>query len=42
MPQIDANALAGKLQADEVMGLFTVGNLATLVQQRLDASTLAA
>jgi acyl carrier protein len=42
MPQIDATALAGKLQADEVMGLFTVANLATLVQQRLDASTLAA
>lgn len=42
MPQIDTARLAGKLQADEVIGLFTVGNLAALVQQRLDASTAAA
>jgi acyl carrier protein len=42
MPQIDITKLAGKLSADDVICLFTVGNLAALVQQRLDASTAAA
>lgn len=37
MPQIDVAALSGRLRADEVMGLFTVGNLAGLVQSRLSA-----
>lgn len=34
MPQIDADALAGQLKADEVMGLFTVDNLVRLVEAR--------
>ena len=37
MPQIDAGALAGKLEAEKVIGLFTVGNLATMVAQRAGA-----
>jgi len=37
MPQIDADALAGKLEAEKVIGLFTVGNLATMVAQRAGA-----
>lgn len=32
MPQIDPAELAGKLEAEQVMGLFTVGNLVQLVQ----------
>lgn len=35
MPQVDPGELAGKLRAGNVMGLFTVDNLATLVRQRL-------
>ena len=34
MPQIDVDELAGKLPAEEVITLFTVGNLADLVAQR--------
>ena len=34
MPQIDVDELAGKLPAEEVIALFTVGNLADLVAQR--------
>ena len=37
MPQIDADALAGKLQATEVMSHFTVGNLTEMVAQRANA-----
>ncbi len=32
MPQIDAGELAGKLEAEQIMGLFTVANLAQLVE----------
>jgi acyl carrier protein len=32
MPQIDAEELAGKLEAEQIMGLFTVANLAGLVE----------
>jgi acyl carrier protein len=35
MPQIDAAALAGKLQAQKVLTLFTVQNLADMVDQRV-------
>ena len=38
MPQIDENALAGKLKADQVMSLFTVQNLADMVAQRAGAT----
>jgi acyl carrier protein len=38
MPQIDVTALTGRLRADEVMGLFTVGNLASLVHARADGT----
>lgn len=34
MPQIDADALRGKLKAEEVINHFTVQNLADLVSQR--------
>ena len=34
MPQIDPAALAGRLQAERVIDLFTVQNLADLVAQR--------
>ncbi len=34
MPQIGVDELAGTLQAEEVITLFTVGNLADLVAQR--------
>ena len=37
MPQIDADELAGKLEAEQVITLFTVGNLADLVAQRAAA-----
>ena len=37
MPQIDANALAGKLEAEKVMSLFTVDNLSDLVASKLAA-----
>jgi acyl carrier protein len=32
MPQIDASELAGKLEAEQIMGLFTVANLVQLVE----------
>jgi acyl carrier protein len=38
MPQLDTDALAGELQADQVMGHFTVDNLVTLVAQRASAT----
>lgn len=41
MPQIDKAALAGKLRAGEVLGVFTVDNLVALVDQRLSASDAA-
>ncbi|MEU9717060.1 phosphopantetheine-binding protein [Streptomyces sp. NPDC047976] len=41
LPQIDTDALAGKLVADEVLTLFTVQNLTDMVSERAD-STLAA
>jgi acyl carrier protein len=34
MPQIDVDALAGNLELEKVITLFTVENLATLVAQR--------
>jgi acyl carrier protein len=34
MPQIDADELAGKLEAEKVMNLFTVQNLEEMVVQR--------
>ncbi|MFI0480831.1 acyl carrier protein [Actinomadura sp. 9N215] len=34
MPQIDVDALAGELTAEQVMGHFTVANLVALVVQR--------
>ena len=34
MPQLDADAMAGKLEAEKVMSLFTVQNLVDLVAQR--------
>lgn len=37
MPQINADELAGKLEAEKVMGLFTVQNLADMVAQRAAA-----
>jgi acyl carrier protein len=37
MPQIDPDALAGKLEAEKVMSLFTVENLVDLVEQRVTA-----
>jgi acyl carrier protein len=37
MPQIDTDALAGKLEAGKVMSLFTVENLVGLVAQRAEA-----
>lgn len=38
MPQIDEDALAGKLEAEKVMSLFTVQNLADMVAERVDAA----
>ncbi len=35
MPQIDVDALAGKLEAEKVITLFTVENLASLVASRV-------
>jgi acyl carrier protein len=35
MPQIDTEALTGKLQAQKVLTLFTVQNLADMVDQRV-------
>lgn len=37
MPQIDPNALAGKLEAEKVMSLFTVDNLSDMVAGKLAA-----
>lgn len=37
MPQIDTNALAGKLEAEKVMSLFTVANLSDMVAGKLAA-----
>ena len=37
MPQIDTGALAGKLEAEKVMSLFTVDNLSDLVAAKLAA-----
>jgi acyl carrier protein len=37
MPQIDTDALAGKLEAEKVMSLFTVDNLSDMVAGRLAA-----
>lgn len=37
MPQIDADALAGSLRADQVMDLFTVDNLVDMVVERQQA-----
>jgi acyl carrier protein len=34
MPQIDTGALQGTLKAEQVIGLFTVDNLADMVEQR--------
>jgi len=38
MPQLDAEALAGQLPADQVMSHFTVENLVTLVAERASAT----
>ncbi|WP_156725852.1 acyl carrier protein [Streptomyces apocyni] len=40
MPQIDTDALAGKLEATQVMGLFTVENLVGLVEHRAALATV--
>jgi acyl carrier protein len=40
MPQIDPDALAGKLSADEVMSLLTVENLAGIVTKKVEADAL--
>lgn len=39
MPQIDTDELSGKLEADQVMSLFTVQNLADMVASRAAAPT---
>jgi acyl carrier protein len=38
MPQTDPGDIAGKLKADEVMTLFTVGNLVEMVKVRADGA----
>src|SRR5436305_14092487 len=38
MPQIDTDALAGKLEAEKVLSLFTVDNLVDLVAARANAA----
>jgi acyl carrier protein len=38
MPQINTDQLAGKLEAEKVMSLFTVDNLVDLVQARAAAA----
>jgi acyl carrier protein len=38
LPQIDENSLAGKLEAEKVMDLFTVQNLVDMVAKRVEAS----
>ncbi|TLS47341.1 acyl carrier protein [Streptomyces montanus] len=42
LPQIDTDALAGKLVADEVLTLFTVQNLTDLVAERASVAAAAA
>lgn len=42
LPQIDTEALAGTLVADEVLTLFTVRNLTDLVVERADSTAAAA
>jgi acyl carrier protein len=39
MPQIDTDELAGKLEAEKVITLFTVGNLAEMVAARSGAAS---
>ena len=39
MPQIDVNALSGKLEAEKVMSLFTVANLTDMVAGRAAAKS---
>ncbi|MEJ3743474.1 phosphopantetheine-binding protein [Actinomycetes bacterium KLBMP 9797] len=41
MPQIDAEALAGKLRADQVMSLFSVRNLADIVAAKAGTPAVA-
>ena len=41
MPQIDVDGLRGKLEATQVIKLFTVSNLADLVEQRAAAPQAA-
>ncbi|MGO4420363.1 acyl carrier protein [Streptomyces sp. NPDC000941] len=42
MPQIDVAELSGRLQATQVMGLFTVDNLVDLVVTQVEASAATA
>ncbi|ADI05718.1 acyl carrier protein [Streptomyces bingchenggensis BCW-1] len=42
MPQIDVAELSGRLQATQVMGLFTVDNLVDLVVAQVEASAATA
>ncbi|MEU9797123.1 phosphopantetheine-binding protein [Streptomyces sparsogenes] len=42
MPQIDVAELSGRLQATQVMGLFTVDNLVDLVVAQVQASAATA
>jgi acyl carrier protein len=39
MPQIDTDALSGKLEAEKVMSLFTVDNLTEMVAQKVAAKS---
>ncbi|PSL02357.1 acyl carrier protein [Haloactinopolyspora alba] len=41
MPQIDVEKLRGSLPAEDVMGLFTVDNLVSLVEARVGAAAAA-
>jgi len=40
MPQIDVDALRGKLAARQVMSLFTVDNLVDLVMYRISVDAV--
>ncbi|MFD8387229.1 acyl carrier protein [Streptomyces sp. NPDC059679] len=42
MPQIDVAGLSGRLQATQVMGLFTVDNLVDLVVTQVEAAAATA
>jgi acyl carrier protein len=42
MPQIDPEELAGRLEAEQVMGLFTVGNLVALIQAHSETYAVSA